>query len=363
MRQTRRRLLCSAAGVAVGATAGCLGTSGDTDAESTDENTGSVQASFFVLSDFASHVADDVDVDVDNLVPFGQHGHGWEPGPNIQRDVLKSDAFVYVGEGFQPWADKIVRNLRADGSDVKVIEAWHGIDLLPTSGDHDEHSEGNGEHDGGNGEHGNDESTEQSSEAGHDGQSESTSSGEGGDHGHGAKDPHFWLDPDRAKQSVETIASGLAEIDPENESAYTANANSFAERLTALDETYEERLSGRTTDTVLLAGHNSIRYLSHRYDFHVEALTGLSPDAEPSLKDTKRAQRLVEEHDIEYILAPVFESDRAAKRLVEETDAKEYLPLTPVPSLTDEWQEKGWGFIDVMENVNLPSLEKALGVE
>jgi zinc transport system substrate-binding protein len=345
MDHTRRRLLGSAAAVAVGAAAGCLGTSGDPDAESAAESDqGTVQASFFVLYDFASHVGDGMDVH--NLVPFGQHGHGWEPGPNIQRDVLDSDAFVYVGEGFQPWADKIVRNIRDDGSDVTVIEAWHGIELLPTSDDHD--------------------STEHSGEDGHDDSDEhdeSTSDGDESGHDHGAKDPHFWLDPDRAKQSVETTAAGFAEIDPENESTYTENANAFAERLTALDETYEERLSGRTKDTVLLAGHNSIRYLSHRYGFHVEALTGIAPDAEPSLKDTRRAQKLVEEHDIEYILAPVFESDRAAKRLVEETDAKEYLPLTPVPSLTDEWHEKGWGYIDVMEKVNLPSLEKALGVE
>ncbi|SFR61850.1 zinc transport system substrate-binding protein [Halogeometricum rufum] len=321
MRQTRRNVLLGTAAVAMGSVTGCLGTS---DAGSVPEDDGgTIQASFFVVSDFADHVA--ADAAVRNLVPFGQHGHGWEPGPDVQRDVFDADAFVYVGDGFQPWADKIVQNVRNDGADVNIIEAWHGVDLLDASEDHDAH--GADEHD------------------------------------HGAKDPHFWLDPSRAKQSVRTIANGLAERDPANESTYAENADAYAERLDSLDDTYTERLSGRTRDTVLVAGHNSFRYLAHRYDFHVEALTGLAPDAEPTPKDVRRAQSVVDEHDVEYVLAPVFESDRAATQLVRETDAKEALPLTPVPTLTEEWNEKGWGYLDVMEQVNLRSLERALGVE
>ncbi|MUV57157.1 metal ABC transporter solute-binding protein, Zn/Mn family [Halogeometricum sp. CBA1124] len=334
MRQTRRNVLLGTAAVAMGSVTGCLGTS---DAGSVPEDDGgTIQASFFVVSDFADHVA--ADADVRNLVPFGQHGHGWEPGPDVQRDVFDADAFVYVGDGFQPWADKIVQNVRNDGADVNIIEAWHGVDLLDASGDHDAH--GADEHD-----------HEESPTETHD------------DHDHGAKDPHFWLDPSRAKQSVRTIANGLAERDPANESTYAENADAYAERLDSLDDTYAERLSGRTRDTVLVAGHNSFRYLAHRYDFHVEALTGLAPDAEPTPKDVRRAQSVVDEHDVEYVLAPVFESDRAATQLVRETDAKEALPLTPVPTLTEEWNEKGWGYLDVMEQVNLRSLERALGVE
>jgi len=32
-----------------------------------------------------------------------------------------------------------------------------------------------------------------------------------------------------------------------------------------------------------------------------------------------------------------------------------------MPGLTDEWDEKSWGYVDVMENVNIPTLERALG--
>jgi zinc transport system substrate-binding protein len=292
-----------------------------------------VQSSFFVVYDFASQVADGVAA-VESLVPLGQHGHGWEPGPGINRDAFGADAFVYVGEGFQPWADRVVGNIAEDGAEVAVVEAWADVDLLEI-----------GEHHGDDDDHDDDDHDDE----GH------------GDHGHGAMDPHFWLDPRRAAQSVETIAHGLSGVDPPNADAYTRNAESYVERLRALDETYRTRLADRTNGTVLVAGHDSFQYLARRYGFDVEALVGISPDAAPTPADVARAQAVVEEHDVEYVLTPVFESDRAARQLVAETDATGVLPLTPVPGITGDWHEAGWGFVEVMERVNLPSLERALG--
>lgn len=339
--QTRRRFLEGFAVTAAGGLAGCTELA---NSDTPNDGTQMGQASFFVISDFASGVAGD-SMSVDNLVPFGQHGHGWEPGPDIQRDILGSDAFIYVGEGFQPWADKIVQNIHDDGADVAVIEAWADVELLGISAEHDEHDGSQGaKHD-----------------EDHDREHEDHDAGHDDEHDHGSKDPHFWLDPELATQSVRTIAEGLSTVDPENESTFTANVDTVIGRLGQMDETFRDRLSGRSKDTVLFAGHNSFQYLGHRYGFDIGSLTGLAPDAIPSPQDIKRAQSIIDEHGIEYVLAPVFESDRAATQLVEETDATGILPLTSVPSLTPEWNDNGWGFVDVMENVNLDSLAKALG--
>jgi zinc transport system substrate-binding protein len=423
-RQSRRRFLAGTAAVTAGGLAGCLGAA---NTGGSDGSADTVESSFFVFSDFAGHVAGD-QMRVRNLVPFGQHGHGWEPGPDVQRRVFDATAFVYVGEGFQPWADRLVQNLASDGADVAVIEARRGIDLLSGADDHDhdeateaeagdghaEHAEHEGEHAADaehtehaehtkhiehaehEGEHAADaEHTEHTEHAEHtehiehaehtkhtehatDAEHEADDAQEGdhsdhddhdghetneGGHDHAGADPHFWLDPTRATRAVENIAAGLRDVDPANEAAYTENAAAYADRLAALDDTYRERLAGRTRDTVLVAGHNSFRYLGDRYGFDVAALTGVAPDDEPTPQDVRRAQRIIDEHDVEYVLAPVFESDRAAQQLVAETSARDALPLTPVPTLTDEWADEGWGFVDVMERVNLPSLAAALGAE
>jgi hypothetical protein len=56
-------------------------------------------------------------------------------------------------------------------------------------------------------------------------------------------------------------------------------------------------------------------------------------------------------------------ADRVVRTVRDDgADAVDVLPLTPVPSLIESWVDAAWGFLDVMERVNLPSLERALGV-
>ncbi|WP_224268276.1 metal ABC transporter substrate-binding protein [Haloprofundus salinisoli] len=347
---SRREILGTSAGLLTAALAGCTDTNGSGEsggASGSGEPT--AQASFFVLSDFASNVAGDA-ATVESLVPFGQHGHGWEPGPDLQRTVLESDAFVYMGEGFQPWADDVVTNLEDADSDVAVIEARHGVDLLGAPGDGDGH----------------DHEEEHHNETSDDHEEERRNESEAGDdrgHDHSDADPHFWLDPTRAATAVETIRDGFAEFDSTNADAYAENADAYHETLEELDATFEEELSGRQREDVLVAGHNALQYFGDRYDVHVHALTGLSPDDQPSAQDIRRAQELVDEHGIAHVLAPVFESDRAARQLVEETDADGVLPITAIPGVTEEWNKNGWGYVDVMREVNLDSLKTALGAE
>ncbi|SDM06199.1 zinc transport system substrate-binding protein [Halogranum gelatinilyticum] len=337
---TRRRFLAAATAGTLAAVSGCLGGSAAPDSQAADgqqsPNGHDVQSSFFVAGDIARHVAGE-EATVSDLVPFGQHGHGWEPGPQIQRAVADADAFVYVGEGFQPWADDIVANLATDAPDLPVVAVREGIDLLPAP-ESDEHAD----------EDSHDETDDHESEH---------------DDDHGAADPHFWLDPQRAKQATMNVRDAFADFDAGNEATYETNAESFAAALDDLDAEFEETLADRERDVVLVAGHNAFQYLAERYGFEVHALVGIAPDATPSPQAIREAQAVIDRHDIEHVLAPVFESDRAATQLVEETDATATLPVTPIPTLTAEWADQGWGYLDVMREVNLDSLATALGAK
>jgi len=86
----------------------------------------------------------------------------------------------------------------------------------------------------------------------------------------------------------------------------------------------------------------------------------VSPDDRPTPEDIAQAQSLIEEHDLQYVLADPLENQTAANQLVEQTDATEKLPLTAVAGQTQDWADKGWGYIDVMENINLATLQQAL---
>jgi zinc transport system substrate-binding protein len=509
-RYTRRRLIAAGLGTAtVGALAGCTSNSGDSGA--TESAGPQAQSSFFVFGDLASQVAGDT-ATAETLVPIGQHGHGWEPGPQIQGTVLESDLFLYGMEGFQPWADDLVTSLRDDDADIDIVAAGAGIDLIEGGhdhghdedheGEHEEGHDGEGEHDHGgetpwewaglyhleagtytytfhegpdpemhlavleteeDGDHGihhveetattlygtdhdthteveNDgtltpssetlyhlrfaesgettftldieteghyvlfaqhvpaefdatltdgsgsvvdpEVAETAGEHGHEGEGDhegehedghETETHEGedeheGDEGHGhshsgGTDPHFWLDPERTKQAVDNIRSGFVGVDSDNASSYAENAEAYRGRLDELDESFQSALEGASKDVVFVAGHNAFQYLGQRYGFEVQTLTGLSPDDQPTPKDIERAQEIIAEHDLQYVCADPLESQTAANQLVEETDATEVLPLTPIPGRTQKWADEDWGYVEIMENINLETLKQALDAE
>jgi zinc transport system substrate-binding protein len=360
---TRRDVLGVGTSALAASLAGCLSTGDNrntTDSTSTnssgasDRQSPTAASSFAVLGDFASGVAGDA-ATVNTLVPVGQHGHGWSPSPQIQRDVLNSDLFIYMANGFQPWADDIVTNIENGGTSVTIVEAREGIDLLEIGSSHD-HSEGATDHE---------EHTARNETGSHDehngGDEQDHKDKHGHGHDHGGVDPHFWLDPQRSKRTVENIREGFITIDGENAEMYAENAEAYSQQLTDLDRTFASALKNTPKDVVLVAGHNAFQYLGHEYRFEIEALTGLSPDDQPTPKDIAHAQDIITEHNIEYILAPVLESNRAATTLAQQTDAKGILPITAIAGMTQKWQEKNWGYIDLMKNINLPSLKQALG--
>jgi zinc transport system substrate-binding protein len=55
-------------------------------------------------------------------------------------------------------------------------------------------------------------------------------------HGHGALDPHIWLNPLLVKLQAETIGNSLVQIDPFNKDYYEENLRQFSMELDALHE-------------------------------------------------------------------------------------------------------------------------------
>jgi zinc transport system substrate-binding protein len=367
MELTRRRLITATAGtVGLGVFAGCAGGAGGT--RRTDTERPVAQSAFFVFGDLTSTVAGDA-ATAELLVPVGQHGHGWEPGPRVREAIDAADLFVHGMTGFQPWVDRIIPDLDADGSDVLTVDASAGVELLDATDDHDHdnHAEGEGSHEDDHaeeeGSHKDDHAEEEEShEDDHDGtHADDENDHAEGDNDHaGAVDPHFWMDPLRLAETVDTVRQGLVDVDPGNADEYTANADDVQERLEDLHERIDSVVAEGSTGVILVAGHNSFRYFGERYGVTVKALTDVAPDDRTTTRDIERARTLVDEHGLRYVCADPLESQRAAEQLVAETDAEAVLPLTAMPGLTREWDDEGWGYVEIVENVNLPTLERAL---
>jgi len=188
--------------------------------------------------------------------------------------------------------------------------------------------------------------------------------GEGAEDFH---DPHVWADPVLAQRVVGRIADELAEIDPENAETYQANAEAYTERLEGVHQQFETVVEEAELDIAIFAAHDSFQYVERRYDFELHTPTGISPDANVSPGDIGDMLDLIEEHDIDTVLYDPFESanpgeevPQMVQTIFENSDVDNAEPLTPAEGTTAEWAEQGYGWVEQMEEINIPSLRAAL---
>ncbi|KAB1193480.1 zinc ABC transporter substrate-binding protein [Haloferax sp. MBLA0076] len=328
---SRRRVLAAGTGLVTAGLAGCLGGTGG--ASESDSNSNAIEsddgpvvvASFFSFYDFARKVAKDTPVTLKNLIPTGLHGHGWEPDASVTRDIIEADAFVHVGEDFQPWADRAIQTLKDDDVDTQLINVREGVELVELAASLDREEEGVGQ-------------------------------------GRG-KDPHFWLDPQRAKTAVDNITEGLVELAPEYEDTFRDNAATYkTEVLDRIDRDYQRIFDEAERKVVQLAAHNAFQYIGVRYGVEMRPLVvnlAASGDVKPS--DITEAKRVIDENDIKYVGAGVFETRKPAKQLIAETDVEAYYPVTPYAGVREDWVENDWGYEEIAYNINMPTFEIVLG--
>lgn len=180
-------------------------------------------------------------------------------------------------------------------------------------------------------------------------------------------DPHLWVDPIHAQRMVDNITEGLVSYDPDNEDTYRENAEAYKEQMDDVHDQIEEVVSEAELGVAVFAGHDSYQYLERRYNFQLVTPVGVTPDAAESFDDISNLAEVIEEHDIDTVLYDPFEAANPGEDypqmvdlLFDETDIEEAEPLSPVEGVTEEWADNDWGWVDQMENVNIPSLKKAL---
>ena len=170
-------------------------------------------------------------------------------------------------------------------------------------------------------------------------------------------DPHIWLDPLLVKQQVNVIRDGLIQADPQNKEHYEENARIYNNKMDALDMKIESSLSSCQKDTIV-PFHNAFTYLGERYDIHVMALSGMTPDSEASAAEIVGFVDFVKDNDIKVIFSEELVDPRLAEVIAEETNAQVML-FSPLEALTPDEIGTNISYIDKMEQ-NLDSLVVAL---
>jgi zinc transport system substrate-binding protein len=162
-------------------------------------------------------------------------------------------------------------------------------------------------------------------------------------------DPHVWLDPVRYTLLVRRIAAALHRPQA---------AAPLVDRLHALDREYRQGLR-RCARREIVTSHEAFAYLGQRYGLRQIAITGLSPEAEPTPKRLQSVLEAVRKTRATTVFFETLVSPRLADTVARETGAHTAV-LDPIEGLTPAEAKRGADYFSVMRN-NLASLRKALG--
>jgi len=271
-----------------------------------------VSLSTFSLYDIAKHIAGD-SVELVMILPFGVDAHSFEPTPKLMAKIQKSALVVYSGAGLEPWID---------GFEFKhdVINMSEYVKLRELkAGEHHHHDNHHIEHN--------------------------------------RVDPHYWLDFNNMVIATNMIKDSMIKLFPKYKDLYENNAKEYINMLNRLDSKYRDSIKDCKIDTIVV-NHNAFSYLSHNYGFHVEALSGLSPQAQPSAKNMIKLISDVKKYNISTIFFESFVSDKAIKSIASEAKVDVDV-LQPLGNITADEAKKKLSYEDIMLE-NLEKISKAL---
>lgn len=273
-----------------------------------------IMTTFYPMYEFTKEVAGDT-ADVELMIPAGTEPHDYEPSARAVAKLTEADVFVYNSKELETWVEDISTNI--DKKQTKIVEASSGIKLM--EGAEEEETEGH-------------------------------------DHDH-TLDPHVWLSPVLASQEVENIKNALSEKFPEQKATFEKNAAAYQDKLAELDKEFAEAFAGANKRD-FVTQHAAFGYLAHQYDLNQIAISGLSPEEEPSASRLAELKEYVSKNDISYIYFEENTNSKVAETLAKEANVKT-LVLNPLESLSEKQIKAGESYLTVMKE-NLTALKKTI---
>jgi zinc transport system substrate-binding protein len=258
-----------------------------------------VVAGFYPLA-FAAQAIGGDQVDVTNLTPAGAEPHDLEVSPRQVQDVRSADLVLLLGHGFQPQLED------ASGSSPRVLRLLDvpGLKRFPND------------------------------------------------------DPHVWLDPTRYALIAERIGGAWIGILPKKgRTDATVSTIRFVLRLSKLDAAYRRGLAHCARHEILTS-HEAFAYLARRYGLRQIAITGLTPEAEPTPGALSRVVSAVRKTHATTVFFEPLVSPRIAETVARETGTRTAV-LDPIEGLTPTEEKRGANYFSLMRS-NLAALRKAL---
>ncbi len=266
----------------------------------TSGSTLTVSASFYPVQYLAESIGGE-HVTVTSVTPTNVEPHDYELSPADVDALGKAKVVLYV-KGFQGSLDEAVTAV----SGPAVVDLSTDVELV--------HHEGAGHH------------HHEDSEDGH----HHEDSEDAHHHDGEALDPHFWLDPQRMVSAAKSVEAALSQADPNHAADYQAGLKTLTEKLNSIDTSYTEGL-GSCERSTIVTSHAAFGYLADRYKLTQVSISGIDPEAEPSLASLTKVKQVVQDTGTTTIFTEELVSPKTAEAVASETGASTAV-LSPMES-------------------------------
>lgn len=263
-----------------------------------------IYASFYPVAEFVKMIAGDK-FEVKTIISTSEEPHSFELTSQTMKDLSMADLIAYNGAGMESFIDDLKDNVKDDD---KFLDLSAGLSLLD-------------------------------------------SSKEGSDMA--SINPHTWLSIKNAKVMVDNVYRKLSSMDPDNEGYYKENLEKILAKFDDLDKKFEDELAKvNDKEKYFVVSHAAFNYLADDYGLKQVAVTGISPEEEPSAKDLKTIADFVKDKNIKTIFFEGKATPKVAKTLAKNTGTKTSTLYT-MENLDEQMIEKG--YLGLMEE-NLKAL-------
>ena len=262
-----------------------------------------VALSTFALYDVAKEISGDT-LECFLIVPLGVDVHDYEPTPKIMARLHDAKLIVYSGAGLEPWMHPFTNA-------ANVLDMSKHVKLLHLKNKH----------------------------------------------ANNVIDPHYWLDVDNMIIAAKVLRDRFIKMYPKHTKLYERNTARYIAGLKRIDAAYKAQLDSCKKDTIIV-GHNAFSYLAKKYNFHVDSISGLAPDAQPSAKVIKQIILDVKKYNISTIFFIPFTNRAVVDSIASETGTKAGI-LQPIVNITDAELKKNATYNSLMME-NLKQISKAL---
>ncbi len=200
-----------------------------------------------IFQDMAANIGKEK-VESISIVPIGGDPHLYEPKPSDAQLVKSADIILVNGLTFEGWITKLIEN---SGTTAKTYTITKGVDAIKS------------------------------------------------DTYENAADPHAWMDASNGMIYIRNIKDALIEKDPANSEFYSRNYETYKQEIAELDKYITSSIKTiPEKKRILVTSHDAFAYFGKKYGLELNALKGISTEAEIQMSDMVRVKNRINESGV-----------------------------------------------------------------